>query len=163
MNNNTYQFRVKHRDGSHEYEELGVPPDIEQRAENFFQKYGLTDQKLSYFEAKGNQLAGRLRVKKAELLERAKKAGAIAGSLDSLAHSDAQTERLEKVLDRVAELENYTQDLLIPWTKAQFMKALPWLAVAALAISFIIYAAVNHDRSSISTSKPQIQQEEIRK
>jgi hypothetical protein len=97
---------------------------------------GLTPDNFAKAELEEQIIASRTQEKLQDLKASANLADTHTKTIESLLRSEAKIEDLEAVFRRTEELEEYTSNLLCPWTKAQFLRNLPWLLIGILLVSF---------------------------
>lgn len=132
------------------------PYDIEESLEKELLALGLTEENFEKAKATEASLSFKVQSKVADIKEKARKAGVLADSIESLAYSDAKVDELDTALSRLQELETYTKDLIVPWTRSQLMKSLPWMLVALLTIAFGITTLISRPNSQQSPAETEI-------
>lgn len=147
MNRRYREFtRFKQRDG---FERI-FPYDIEEHLAKELELLKLTDENIEKARTLDAELAQKLEQKIVAVKEKARLAGILSESIESLVYSEAKVDELDKVLSRLQVLEAHTKELLIPWTRSQIMKSMPWLLVGLLivALCFVGFASRSNPTSS---------------
>jgi|GEM_PF-3177854 hypothetical protein len=158
----SFQFdRFKKRSNAEQFRKFGINPAAMEDLALLQQRHNLYPENLEQAKAHNQNWAFELDQRLTELTGYSLQSQELCEVADTLASSEAQIERYERISSRLALLEKEKKETIFRLTRAGAKQLLPWLPVAALIIlSAVIYNQSNGNRTQNSSTGPsQLQQQ----
>lgn len=147
-------FQFKKRPNAERFRKYGINPTAMEALARLQQQQNLYPENLERAKDHNEDWAYDLDEKLTQLTGYALQSQELCETAETLSRAEAQVEQYQKLSERLASLEKREKETFFRLTRTGTKKLLPWLAVAALLISFAAYTQLTKNDGNRTQNSP---------